>query len=286
MGLHTFKGGVHPVEGKDLSKDKPIKELLPKGELAYLVSQHIGAPAKPVVSAGDTVLRGQLLAEAGGFVSAPIFSSVSGTVKKIEKRRTATGDMMDAIIVDNDGEYKEVEFDEVEDYTVLSNEEILQKVKDAGLTMLYHNHFHEWRVRNGKYLMDMFYDATDPELVSFEYDTFWAARGGVDPLAYLKKMGKRVKIIHLKDMAATANPVNLVPLTEGMSNFLSFVLNDMDKSDFVEVGCGALDMKGLVKEGIDLGVDAIIVEQDNTKLEPLESVRVSMKNLKAILASL
>ena len=161
-----------------------------------------------------------------------------------------------------------------------------KKVKDAGLTMLYHNHFHEWRVRNGKYLMDMFYDATDPELVSFEYDTFWAARGGVDPLAYLKKMGKRVKIIHLKDMAATANPVNLVPLTEGMSNFLSFVLNDMDKSDFVEVGGGALDMKGLVKEGIDLGVDAIIVEQDNTKLEPLESVRVSMKNLKAILASL
>ncbi len=133
MGLHTFKGGVHPVEGKDLSKDKPIKELLPKGELAYLVSQHIGAPAKPVVSAGDTVLRGQLLAEAGGFVSAPIFSSVSGTVKKIEKRRTATGDMMDAIIVENDGEYKEVEFDEVEDYTVLSNEEILQKVKDAGV---------------------------------------------------------------------------------------------------------------------------------------------------------
>ena len=133
MGLHTFKGGVHPVEGKDLSKDKPIKELLPKGDLAYLVSQHIGAPAKPVVSAGDTVLRGQLLAEAGGFVSAPIFSSVSGTVKKIEKRRTATGDMMDAIIVENDGEYKEVEFDEVEDYTVLSNEEILQKVKDAGI---------------------------------------------------------------------------------------------------------------------------------------------------------
>ena len=72
MGLHTFKGGVHPFEGKELSKDKPIKELLPKGELAYLVSQHIGAPAKPVVSAGDTVLRGQLLAEAGGFVSAPI----------------------------------------------------------------------------------------------------------------------------------------------------------------------------------------------------------------------
>ena len=50
MGLMTFKGGVHPFEGKDLSKDKPIRELLPKGELVYPLSQHIGAPATPIVA--------------------------------------------------------------------------------------------------------------------------------------------------------------------------------------------------------------------------------------------
>lgn len=98
MGLMTFKGGVHPFEGKDLSKDKPIRELLPKGELVYPLSQHIGAPATPIVAVGDTVLKGQKIAEAGGFVSAPIHASVSGTVKKIEPRRVPTGDMVNSIV--------------------------------------------------------------------------------------------------------------------------------------------------------------------------------------------
>ena len=61
MGLLTFKGGVHPYEGKDLSKDTPTRELLPKGELVYPVSQHIGAPAKPIVAVGDTVLKLSLI---------------------------------------------------------------------------------------------------------------------------------------------------------------------------------------------------------------------------------
>ena len=109
MGFMTFKGGVHPYDGKDLSKDKPIRELLPKGELVYPLSQHIGAPASPVVAVGDTVLRGQKIAEAGGFVSAPIYASVSGTVKAIEPRRVTVGDMVKSIVIENDGEMKEVE---------------------------------------------------------------------------------------------------------------------------------------------------------------------------------
>ena len=84
MSLKTFKGGVHPYEGKELSKMKPIKELKPQGDLVFPLSQHIGAPATACVNVGDTVLRGQKIAEAGGFVSAPIYSSVSGTVKAIE----------------------------------------------------------------------------------------------------------------------------------------------------------------------------------------------------------
>ncbi len=88
MGLLTFKGGVHPYDGKELSKEKPIQAVLPKGELVYPLSQHIGAPAKPVVEKGERVLVGQKIAEAGGFVSAPIHASVSGTVKTIEPRLT------------------------------------------------------------------------------------------------------------------------------------------------------------------------------------------------------
>ena len=133
MGLCTFKGGVHPYDGKELSKDKPIRDYLPKGDLVYPLSQHIGAPAKPVVAVGDEVLKGQMIAEAGGFVSAPIYASASGKIKAIEPRRTVVGDMVNAIILENDGEFKEVEYQAVDDVSALSKEEIMKRIQDAGV---------------------------------------------------------------------------------------------------------------------------------------------------------
>lgn len=133
MGFSTFKGGVHPYDGKDLAKDQPIQKIMPKGEMVYPVSQHIGAPASPIVAVGDRVLRGQKIAEAGGFVSAPIYASVSGTVKAIQPRRTAVGDMVNSIIVENDGLMEEVEFHPVEEINSLSKEEILNRIKEAGV---------------------------------------------------------------------------------------------------------------------------------------------------------
>ena len=133
MGLRTFKGGVHPFEGKELSMSKPIKELKPTKDLVYPLSQHIGAPAQAIVAVGDEVLKGQKIAEAGGFVSSPIYASVSGKVKAIEPRRVAVGDMVNSIIIENDGNYTEVEYTEVDDVTKLSNEEIINKIKEAGV---------------------------------------------------------------------------------------------------------------------------------------------------------
>ena len=74
MGFLTFKGGVHPYDGKELSKNYPIEKYLPKGEMVFPLSQHIGAPAVPVVKKGDRVLGGEKIAESGGFVSVPIHS--------------------------------------------------------------------------------------------------------------------------------------------------------------------------------------------------------------------
>ena len=133
MGLMTFKGGVHPYDGKDLSKDKQVRELLPKGELVYPLSQHIGAPASPIVAVGDTVLRGQKIAEAGGFVSAPIYASVSGTVKAIEPRRVTVGDMVKSIVIESDGEMKEVGYEETKNTSSLTGEQIIAKIKEAGI---------------------------------------------------------------------------------------------------------------------------------------------------------
>ena len=133
MGLLTFKGGIHPFDGKELSKEQPIEVYLPKGTMAYPLSQHIGAPAKPVVKKGDRVLKGQVIAEAGGFVSAPIHASVSGTVKGMEPRLTATGTMANAIIVENDQQYEEVEYQPVTSLGELTKEEILKRIQEGGV---------------------------------------------------------------------------------------------------------------------------------------------------------
>lgn len=133
MAKLTFKGGIHPYDGKELSKDKPIKAVLPKGDLVYPLSQHIGAPAKAIVAKGDHVLTGQKIAEAGGFVSAPIYATVSGTVKAIEPRRVVTGDSVMSIIVENDGLYDEVKYPEVKPLAEMTREEIIERIREAGI---------------------------------------------------------------------------------------------------------------------------------------------------------
>ena len=134
MEIKTFHGGVHPAEHKALSKESPLTPLLPKGELVFLTNQHIGKPATPVVKKGDRVLAGQTIAEAGGFVSANIVSSVSGTVKAVESRKNASGGSAMAIVVENDGEYTLAEGVGVAcDPASLSNQELLSKIQKAGI---------------------------------------------------------------------------------------------------------------------------------------------------------
>ena len=133
MSLLTFKGGVHPYEGKELTKDIPVKKIYPKGEIVIPMSQHIGAPAKPIVEIGDRVLRGQLIAKADGFISANVHSSVSGTVKKFEQRLLTNGNKGLCIIIENDDQYEEFQYEEK---TAESKEEIRKAVKDCGIVGL------------------------------------------------------------------------------------------------------------------------------------------------------
>ncbi len=133
MGLLTFKGGIHPNDGKSLAKDQPIAEVLPKGNLVYPLSQHIGAPAIAAVKKGDHVLKGQRIADAGGFVSAPVYASVSGTVKALEKHLNPTGSNVDCIVIENDGLYEEVEYPKRKPLEEMTREEIIECVKEAGI---------------------------------------------------------------------------------------------------------------------------------------------------------
>ena len=94
MDIKTFHGGVHPAGNKALSQDCPLTALLPKGELVYMTNQHIGKPATPVVKKGDHVLAGQLIAEAGGFVSANIYASNPVTISRDLERISWSSQVM------------------------------------------------------------------------------------------------------------------------------------------------------------------------------------------------
>ena len=132
-------GGVHPDENKLTSEVKTVVAALPK-QAVFPLAQHIGAPAKPVVAKGDKVKVGTMIAEAGGFVSAPIFSSVSGTVLKIDNAIDATGYLKPSIIIKVEGDEWEEGIDRsdklerLEDHPELTPEEIVNRVKAAGIT--------------------------------------------------------------------------------------------------------------------------------------------------------
>ena len=133
--MKTFHGGIHPGDHKEATNKKEIVNLTPPSELIFPLSQHIGAPAKPCVSIGDTVCMGQKIAEADGFVSANIHSSVSGTVKAIEKRLHPNGLPTMSIVIENDGLDTEAAPIEGygEDYEKKSPKEIIDIIKEAGI---------------------------------------------------------------------------------------------------------------------------------------------------------
>ena len=131
-------GGVHPAENK-LSAGSPIREAALPRQAVFSMFQHIGAPAKPVVQKGDTVKVGTLLAEAGGFVSAPVYSSVSGKVNKIDAVVDASGTRRMAVIVDVEGDEWEETIDRskslvrLSDRPDLDSKTIVEKIKNAGI---------------------------------------------------------------------------------------------------------------------------------------------------------
>ncbi len=132
--IKTFRGGVHPEEYKELSLGDPVSEFQPKGDLVFPINQHIGAPAKPVVAKGDSVLAGQKIAEAAGFVSANIVSSCSGTVKAIEMRPTASGAKAMCVVIENDGQYTLAPgIGEKRESDTISNKDILDAISAAGI---------------------------------------------------------------------------------------------------------------------------------------------------------
>jgi sugar phosphate isomerase/epimerase len=132
-----------------------------------------------------------------------------------------------------------------------------KEVLKSGCTLSYHNHNFEFRQVDGKSLFDWMLAEMDPKLVKLEVDVFWVKKGGVEPAEFIKQNSDRIALLHMKDMAG---------------------------GKFAPVGTGSLDMKAIVAAGKDAGCDWYVVEQDRCEGSPLDSIKTSLGNLKALLA--
>lgn len=131
--MFRFLGGVHPKDGKNLSKESAIVDMPLSGELVVPLSQHIGAPCSPLVKVGDIVKKGQLIGDNEAFMNAKVHAPTSGVVKKIEPRPTATGEAT-AIVIEPDGEDAWIDgLPKTRDYNAMTNEEIVKAIGDAGV---------------------------------------------------------------------------------------------------------------------------------------------------------
>jgi sugar phosphate isomerase/epimerase len=143
-----------------------------------------------------------------------------------------------------------------------------QRAKDMGMRFAFHNHDYEFRPQaNGKTGYEILVGETDPHLVFFEIDVYWAAQAGLDPIALMRGTGHRLKMLHLKDRLPGFPP--------------SFVMN-ADSAHFTEVGHGTLDWKAILAEAESLGVEHYFVEQDQTAIPPIDSLRRSYAYLRGI----
>jgi sugar phosphate isomerase/epimerase len=144
-----------------------------------------------------------------------------------------------------------------------------QRAKDMGMRFAFHNHDYEFRpLPTGRTGYDVLVDQTDPHLVFFEIDCYWAAQAGLDPIALMRGTGHRLKMLHLKDRLPGFPP--------------SFAMN-ADSAHFTEVGHGTLDWKAILAEAQTLGVEHYFVEQDQTSIPPMESLRKSYAYLRSIM---
>lgn len=133
----TFRHGVHPGDFKELTRDLPVERVPFPDVLTLPLSQHLGAPSVPVVAAGDYVRRGQLIADAGGYVSSRLHAPCSGTVRSVGPAHHASGKLVDAITIDRDrASAQKLQPMEPGDWKTQSREEIVAQVAAGGFVGL------------------------------------------------------------------------------------------------------------------------------------------------------
>lgn len=158
-----------------------------------------------------------------------------------------------------------------------------EKCKPYGIELLYHNHYHEFQRFGDETVYDILMNNTDPELVKIEVDTFWASRGKQDPIEFLKKYGKRVRLIHQKDFAhGYESELDLLTSVEEEGNepiTRERFGRDAHREAFTEIGTGIMNIQGIIDTANTCcSCDYIVLEQDHSQHDELESIAISMES--------
>ena len=153
-----------------------------------------------------------------------------------------------------------------------------------GVTMHYHNHFHEWmKLDGGETIWDVLVEHTDPAVVKIQVDTFWAFRGGADPIEVIRALGDRVTLIHQKDFTrGYESQINLFDQVRPGEYIDRSVYDRIENPDtFTEPGSGIMDIQGIIDVcNENKNFEYVILEQDHTKLDEIESIRKSFECFK------
>ncbi len=166
---------------------------------------------------------------------------------------------------------------------VLRRAEVFNRVgelaRERGMRFYYHNHFQEFQRIGDEYVYDLILDNTDPDLVKLEIDTYWMYRGGQDPIAWMQKCADRVVLLHQKDFPADApQPLDMfdgvVSPTENID--MAVFMERKDERCFTEIGTGVLPIQDIIDAAGELPhLDYLILEQDHTAMDEIDSVRTS-----------
>jgi sugar phosphate isomerase/epimerase len=157
-----------------------------------------------------------------------------------------------------------------------------ERCRTAGMEFLYHNHYQEFQTFGRETVYELLMNNTDPALVKIELDTYWTMRAGQDPAALLKKFGKRVRLVHQKDFPKGAEDrLNLLASRANaridMESFSASIAPDT----FTEIGTGVIDIQKIIDTANSACESAyIVLEQDHSRYDELESIRISMESFR------
>jgi Na+-translocating ferredoxin:NAD+ oxidoreductase subunit C len=138
LNVWDIHGGIHPPERKELSNRTPIQQLPLPRQLIVPLAQHLRAPAEPCVLVGERVLKGQRIAEASGFVSAPVHAPTSGTISCIgpQPYPHVSGILSAAIVIDCDGQDEWIELQPQANYRTMQPDDLLELIRQSGISGL------------------------------------------------------------------------------------------------------------------------------------------------------